>query len=363
MKNNKYPLIVFILLSLSVVSITVIFYQQSKEKNINIKDDVLDVIDQRMADTYAEVNNFPATPANNLLFLSKLSDFQKPITNQNIKDIEKDFSDFLSQSEAYYQISYLDKSGIEKIRAESRGASPQIISLTSSTNQENINYFNLVKNLKNGEVYVFPLDLNTKSGVIENRGSNTNPQYVPVLRYAVPIFNQQTNKSTGIILVKVYADYFLENIRRSQREGETTYLIDNKGFYLANPNKNKEFGYLFNNQKNNFFIDFPFPLVSQEIMTKCLSRRQETNKQIFTYRCINPATINFEIYQGSKTIEGKSISDYQWLLVTVTDKSDGLKDVSPNENDFLWAIFIQILIQAIVFVLFITQTKSYEKNN
>jgi hypothetical protein len=361
MKNNKYQLIVFILLSLSIVSITVIFYQQSKEKNIKIKDDALDFIDQRMANTYTEVNNFPATPANNLLFLSKLSDFQKPITNQNIKDIEKDFSEFLSQSEAYYQISYLDKSGIEKIRAESNNTSPQIISLSSSINQENIPYFNLVKNLKNGEVYVFPLDLNIKSGVVENRGSSNNPQYVPVLRYAVSVFNQQTNQSTGIILVKVYADYFLENIRRSQREGETTYLIDNNGFYLANPNKNKEFGYLFNNKKETFFTDFP--LVSQDTMIKCLSRRQETNKQIFTYRCINPATINFEIYQGSKTIEGKSISDYQWLLVTVTDKSDGLKDTSPNEDNFLWAIFIQILIQVTVFILFITRTKSYEKNN
>ena len=362
MKKNKYILsIVSVLLVISIIFTTVTFYQQARQQNIKTKADALDIIDQRMTHTYTEINSFPAGAADNLLFLSKLSDLQKISTNQNIKDIEKDFLEFLAQTEAYYQISYLNNLGIEIIRAESNNGFRQIIPLSSKTNLENISYFSLVKNLKNGEVYVFPLDLNVKDGLIENHGDATHPQYIPVLRYAVPIFNHQTNQQTGIILIKVYADYFLDSIRRSQREGEITFLIDNNGFYLANPDKNKEFSYLFNNQKNNFFIDYPF--VSQKDMINCDNRRQETNKQIFTYRCIKPSTSNFEIYEGSKTIKDKSISDYQWILVTVTDKDSSLKDFSQQTQDYLWVIFIQILIQGSVFIFFLLNNRLYEKTN
>jgi len=362
MKRNKYILpIVFILLILSIVFTTVVFYQQARQQNIKTRADALDNIDQRMAHTYSEINSFPAGAADNLLFLSKLSELQKINISQNIKDIEKDFLEFLAQTEAYYQISFLNNSGVEIIRAESNKESRQIVPFSSKTNSENISYFNLVKNLKDGEVYVFPLDLNVKNDTIENRGDTAHPKYVPVLRYAVPVFNRQNNQQAGIILIKVYADYFLDSIRQSQREGEITFLIDNNGFYLANPDRNKEFSYLFNDKKNNFFTDYP--LVSQKNMIDCNDRRQETGKQIFTYRCINPSTSNFEIYEGSKTIKGKSNSDYQWILVTVTDKNDGLKDFSQQTYDYLWVILIQILIQGTVFIFFLLNNRLYEKTN
>ena len=100
---------IFILLITSVVFNAIFFYQQSRQQNIRIKADALDIIDQRLNTTYSEVNNFPSGAADNLLFLSKLSEFQKISTNSaEINNIKNDFLEFLNQSEAYYQISYFE---------------------------------------------------------------------------------------------------------------------------------------------------------------------------------------------------------------------------------------------------------------
>ncbi|MDD2224818.1 MAG: cache domain-containing protein [Candidatus Shapirobacteria bacterium] len=343
MKNKKSLLfLIFILLITSVVFNAIFFYQQSKQQNIKIKADALDIIDQRLNTTYYEVNNFPSGAADNLLFLSKLSEFQKISTGSaEINNLEKDFLEFLTQSEAYYQISYLVSNKKVLLTAEFDGKERQIIS-GSNNKQQDSSYFDLLKNLKKGEVYIFPLTLENK---------------IPILKYATPIFDQKTNELKGIILTKVYANYFLDSIRRSQREGEVTYLIDKNGFYLANPDKNKEFGYLSENENNNFFVDYP--MISKDLINKCNERRQETDEQFFTYRCINPTISNFEIYEGLKTVNENLKDDYQWLLITVTNKSDGLKDFTQQKKDYLWAIFIQMLIQGFVFILLLMEKKIF----
>jgi len=345
MKKNRKSLLflIFVLVIGSIVLNAIFLYQQSKQQNIKIKADALDVIDQRLNTTYSEINNFPSGVADNLLFLSKLSEFQKINTNSTeINNIKKDFLEFLAQSEAYYQVSYVDSDKDVLLLAEFDGETRKIID-DSIKEEKDGNDFDLLKNLKNGEVYIFPLDLENK---------------IPILKYATPIFDQKTNDLKGIILVKVYADYFLDNIRRLQREGEITYLIKSDGFYLANPDKNKEFGYLFEKEENNFFVDYPD--ISKDMMTNCDGKRQETNKKIFTYRCVNPTISNFEIYEGSKTINENMVNDYQWLLITVTDKNDGLKDSYQERHNYLWVFFIQILIQGFVLILFLMEKKSFK---
>jgi len=341
MKNKRKRsllVLVFILLIISVLLSAIFFYQQSKQQNIKIKADVLDIIDQRLNTTYSEVNNFPSGVADNLLFLSKLNEFQKISTSPTeIKNIENDFLEFLKQSEAYYQINYYSNDGKFLLMAEFDGKIRKIIS-DSNKEQAGNSDFDLLKNLKNGEVYIFPL-------ILENK--------IPILKYATPIFDKKTDKLKNIILVKVYANYFLENIRRSQREGEATFLVDKNGFYLANPDENKEFGYLSENENNNFFVDYP--AVPKDLITKCNEKRQETEEYFLTYRCINPTISNFEIYEGSKTVNENLKDEYQWLLITVTNKSDGLKDFSQQKKDYLWAVFIQILVQGFIFLLLLIE--------
>ena len=69
-----------------------------------------------------------------------------------------------------------------------------------------------------------------------------NPEYVPVIRYAMPVFSDNGDRK-GAVVFNVYADYFLEDIRRLNKEGDTSFLIDNRGYYLAHSNKSKEFSF------------------------------------------------------------------------------------------------------------------------
>ena len=87
---------------------------------------------------------------------------------------------------------------------------------------------------------------------------------------------RRTNGLKGIILVKVYANYFLDSIRRSQREGESTYLINKMVFIWQTLIKIKNLVICLKMKNNNFFVDYP--AVSKDLVTKCNERRQETDE-------------------------------------------------------------------------------------
>lgn len=329
-KINRLKLVfISFLLLLSVVFAVLIFWQQIKQQLFNVKVNTLEAIDQRQQNTFIEINNFPTGAADDVLFLSKL------INVGDVENVKNDFLEFLTKSEAYYQISYIDENGELLITAESDGKTSNVKEISEEDRVNSSKYFGLLKDLKKEEVYIFPIDMELL------------PRRNAILKYATAIFDKKTNKLDGIILVKVYADYLLNDIRRSKRDGEVTYLINSKGIYLANPEKAKEFG------DDNFFSDYPE--ISKKI-TDCESRRFETDKKIFTYRCINPNMSNFEIYNGSKTINGTDEGNYQWLLVTVTEKKS-LESSSLKTNSIWWVIFIQTMINGLIFILIFLNEK------
>ena len=186
--------------------------------------------------------------------------------------------------------------------------------------------------LDKGEVFVSGLDLNVENEIMENRGTEENPKYVPVIRYATPVFSDK-GEPRGIVISNVYADYFLDDIRNFQREGEATFLIANDGYYLAHPEKAKEFAFMFDNKDDNFAKDYPE--VADRIMENCSKRRIETDDSIFTYRCIYPMASSFGIYEGSKKFTGDKDNDY-WILVTATDKNEVQKTFIDFNSKYLW---------------------------
>ncbi len=320
--------------------------------------DTKDMIDQRMTTLLSEINIFPQHVGNDLLFLSKLSSLNKVINSDEneiddnqLKELEGDFLEFLKGSATHYQLRYIDEGGNEIIRTEFDESNYKIVSKDNLQNKKHRPYFTKTINLGEGEIYISPLDLNIENGKIENRGAEKNPEYIPTIRSATPVFNKK-GVSKGIILFNIYANYFLEDIRRAQRDGENVFLVDEEGYYLAHPDRKKEFGFMF--RKNDTLYN-DYPEVSKEVLLDVERRRFESDNFIFSFRYLCPTTGDWNVGKNLKNVPGENFEDpYSWILVTISEKDEINNTLSQLKKSYLYfLLFSGITVLIILILIFI----------
>lgn len=323
----------------------------------------IDMIDQRLNSLYLEIESFPRSTVNDVLFLTKLSSLRTLINatdsalkNEAIKKVEEDMLSFLQENSAYYQMRYIDEQGIGIVEVKFDEEGRRIVLLDGYQSEKDGYYFTKTMSLQAEEVFISSLDLNVENGKIENRGSNEDPDYVPVIRYATPVFDEQNNPK-GIIIAHVYADYFLEDIEKFQREDETVLLINSDGYYLAHANKDKEFAFMFD-RDDNFYNDYPE--ISKEALSDLSKRNIETDGLIFSFRHIFPTVSSFESYKGAEKIFGEhSEISHSWTLVIISAKSAVNKASKRLESDYLFFLIfsavIILIVVALVFLLVVSK--------
>ncbi|MBT4376880.1 cache domain-containing protein [archaeon] len=324
-------------------------YSGLKDNLRNYHANSLDTLDQRFSSVLVEINNFPRSAGNDILFLSRLSSLKRVVENRyDLKDLKSDFLEFSKENTAYYQLRYIDQFGKEVVRVNFDEGVYQIIPEDELQDKEERYYFNEAMKINNGEVYISRLDLNVEEGEIENHGTEENPVYVPMIRYATPVFDKDGEKK-GIIVSNVYADYFLEDIRRSQREGEEIILIDQEGYYLAHSNRSKEYGFMFENSAGNFFEDYP--LLVEKLLVEG-RERVETENAIFSFRFIYPTVTSFEVHKGSERILGENPEGrYFWIAISISDKFVMENVDHTLRKNYLYSLFFYGLFVVAIFIL------------
>jgi methyl-accepting chemotaxis protein len=334
-------------------SLTLQGYSTLEFNTKNNQANSLDIIDQRVSSIVDDINTFPRSASNDILFLSKLFSLIETVDSgksweNKLKDLKSSFLEFSKENTAYYQLRYINEFGDEIIKVEYDGENHYIVPDNELQNKKDRGYFKESMKLDEDEVYISRLDLNIEHGVFENRGTEEDPVYVPVIRYATPFFNNYGEKK-GIIVSNIYADYFLEEIRRSGREGEQVFLINNEGYYLANSDRSKEFGFL-TGREDNFYNDFP-EIIKDDLVFDGRSK-VETDNFIFTFGYIYPTTSSFEIHKGSEKIFGNnSEEDYYWVLVSVSGTEEMKKMNSNLKTNYLFSLLFYGLIILIIIVL------------
>jgi len=349
------------LLGLVVTLLLVLFiflaFQGDQNLRSNIKDYQINsfaIIEQRMSSVLIEINNFPRSAGNDILFLSRLSSLKNIINVEKnhldeIEDLRSNFLEFLKQNTAYNHLRYIDEFGMEVVRVDFDGENYYIVPESELQNKKNRDYFWETMNLNLGEVYISKLDLNIEQRKIENRGTEENPVYVPVIRYATPVFNNN-GEEKGIIISNIYADYFLGDIKKSQREGEMVFLIDNEGYYLTHPDKEKEFAFMFDDKNDNFYNDYPE--IGKETLLDFNKKRFESEDSIFTFEYFHPTSTSFEVYKGSKKVFGENPEEkYYWILISVSEKEIINKMNEDLKSSYVFSLLFYGLIILVVFVL------------
>lgn len=172
-------------------------------------------------------------------------------------ELEDEFMAFSEEHGYFTQLRYLDETGQEIVRVDIdlAGENPVVIPHTSLQNKAGRYYFDDTMLLNPGEMLISPIDLNREGGEVEILPDGS---YRPVIRYAVPVFNESGARQ-GIVIGNAFADAFLTQKGNVEHVLEKDFVIDNDGYYLANNfEPEKDWGGPSDlDTGHSFFIDYP----------------------------------------------------------------------------------------------------------
>ncbi|EQB39361.1 hypothetical protein M947_07830, partial [Sulfurimonas hongkongensis] len=175
----------------------------------------------------------------NQLFLNYLNTPSK--MNQQI--VTHLFRGLIKSNEHLFQLRFIDKNGLEKIRIEKERNSKFIFSVSEKNLQNKSNRYYFEKTIKNkaGEFWYSNLDLNIENKMLEK-------PIRPTIRVSTNIFYKGV--FYGIVIANLDMDRLLSQIKSNNNFN--VYLIDNEGNFILHPDEQKAW----NNYLNNGYTVF-----------------------------------------------------------------------------------------------------------
>ncbi len=149
-----------------------------------------------------------------------------------------------------FRIIGLEDDGREVVRVDRMGPNDavRIVPDEGLQKRSDRSYFLETIRLDAAQIYVSPLDLGRRNGLIE-------AVHRPTLRVATPIVADD-GKPFGIFMINVDMRRAFDPVRTSVLPGEAIYVVNRHGDYLIHPDRSREFGSLLG-RPNDWKADFP----------------------------------------------------------------------------------------------------------
>lgn len=185
------------------------------------------------------LRDFPALH----LYLSALDADSSHSERLLLTNLRSSFAKFSAQKEIYSQVRFIGSDGKEIVRVNHQDDKTKIISETKLQDKSSETDVQEALKLKEGELFISPLELNRELGKVEEPLN-------PTISFATPVFNKGKNL-TGIIVLNVKGQKIIELIKAQVGEGEKIVFVDPDGFYYYNAQADKAWG------KANFYNERP----------------------------------------------------------------------------------------------------------
>ncbi len=254
----RIPLAVFIVTLITASFIT--FTNQAEMEKIITQREITDLKHETEA-IRPILSNQLIGLHNDVVFLNQTPPIQgiaAAVTNNRLKDkkiwakrLSIIFRATLDANPNFAQIRYIglaDK-GRELVRVERKRSGivttpPQLLQQKAQSS-----YFNEVNQLGKGDVYFSKIELNREHGKV------TQP-HTPVIRVAMPVFNEATGKRFGFIIINADFNKIAQKVHSSVYEETRFYLANSLGDYLIHPDKQQTFGFDLN-KRHQLQNEFP----------------------------------------------------------------------------------------------------------
>lgn len=249
--------------------------------------------------------------------------------SKHLVAVSDNWSKFSSQRRIYDQIRFIDASGDEKIRINIGSDGGYAVPEKDLQNKSDRYYFTETIKLKEGSVYVSPLDLNVEHGEVEI-------PYKPMIRISTPLYDDM-GTFKGIIILNYLADYMLTGFREAATNSQGEIILLNAaGYRLSSFNPNMDWNFMFEEKKGDTFEKE----YSNEWRNILKSEGQQTTENGLITAV--PVGLNQKYAIGEIKSHNQPIAfgDGSWYVVSV------IKRTPTNSgffNDNIWSLLGDVL--------------------
>jgi PAS domain S-box-containing protein len=262
--------------------------------------------------------------------------------------VRKEFLSMAAHHQIFQQIRFLDRTGHEIIRVNARAGKTWLTPVEKLQDKSNRYYFQAAAALKQGQVYISPMDLNIEQGLIER-------PIMPVIRYATPV-TDQNGMNKGVLILNVFGSTFLHLLDEQQdktRHGERFFLLNSDGYFLYHPEPEKTFGFMQKTNENFYRYE---PELTRWIKSGnrgiIIQQSNETSKQtLFAFQRIILSSSIAPLHDQDQFIT-PSPMDRTWILLTTVDDADLLVGFDEYVQSFL-PFTLLLLVICIVVAVFV----------
>lgn len=202
---------------------------------------------------------------------------------QKKDQVEDLFLTLMNSNNNFMQFRYLNKNGNEIIKVERKNilSKAQIIPNYLLQDKSDRYYFKESKHVKQNEVWFSRLELNIENGTIQI-------PFKPTVRAISPIYIN--NQFEGIIIINYFAEELIHDITTQAMYKIT--LADELGFIIANPDKDKNWGFY---KEYKYNIGTEFQKDFKNILTKNIYITKDFVSNTFNYNLFDNLLMVLEV--------------------------------------------------------------------
>lgn len=199
------------------------------------------------------------------------------------------FESEMRASDLFAQLRYIDVTGFERVRVNYENGSSVRVSEDGLQNKSDRSYIQDSQDLLPNEIYVSNIELNR-----EGTDQHLSYPHLPVLRYVIPVFNEQTELRSGSVVGNISFESILEDTLHAEQDQSEIFVIDYRGYYINHPDPAREWGGP-NDLKtgDNFFKDYPD---LRDVFEENVDGSFETNDAVFVFARISPHSADPSLY-------------------------------------------------------------------
>ncbi|MBI3221827.1 MAG: response regulator [Nitrosomonadales bacterium] len=158
---------------------------------------------------------------------------------ENLQKLAASYLRFSSAHPTYFKIRWIDDRGMELLVVKNMEGKISLVDKNELENKRDRYYFQEGLNLRAGETYISPMDLDIE------RGKIIEP-YLPVIRIVTPVVDNKQRRN-GMLVITLNARDLLTRLHtNAQDSGLETMLLNKDGYWLKNKNSEDEWGFMFN---------------------------------------------------------------------------------------------------------------------
>ena len=240
-----------------------------------------------------------------LLTLSEanLSQLQRNIQQERLRSLSQEFLTYSQQKKRYNMIRFLNNQGQETVRINYNQGNPAIVPESELQDKSNRYYFEEAIPLGAGEIFVSPFDLT------KDHGQVVRP-YIPVIRFASPVFDPQSQK-LGIVILSYLGNNLLARVEhQASNSSSQFFMINADGYWLKGITPEDEWGFMFEEGQNWTFAG-TFPK-TWETIEATETGQVENGEGLFTFARVNPLG---KIQQLTRH-QVNGLDDYSWVILS-----------------------------------------------